>query len=191
MNTNSVAANSPYLANQEKLIASIKNHFPQHDLQMDKLNEPILWAKDPKDYFKMIQLLKNTKDFNLNYLSDLTAYDNVDQKDGEKRFVIVVQLYSLDLFTRLRIKLNVSETENVPTLFKVHPAANWLEREVYDMYGVIFDHHPNLRRIMMDERFTGHPLRKEYPMKQREAFSDNIRIHLGSHDLPTKEHKNE
>jgi NADH-quinone oxidoreductase subunit C len=191
MITNSIAAHSPYLANQEKLITLLKAQFPNNDLQTDKLNEPILWAKDSKDYFKIIQFLKNTKEYNLNYLSDLTAYDNVDGKDGPKRFVIVVQLYSLDQFTRLRVKLCTAESENVLSLCKIHPAANWLEREVFDMYGVVFDNHPNLRRIMMDERFTGFPLRKEYPMKQREPFSDNIRIHLGSHELPTKEHTNE
>ena len=119
----------------------------------------------------------------VDFLSDLTAYDNEDGEDGDKRFVLVYNLYSTELHTRIRVKCLVGITEQANSIVDLFLGANWLEREVYDMYGITFKNHPNMRRILMDERFAGHPLRKEYPIKQRQPFSDNIRLHLGGNPL--------
>ena len=118
--------------------------------------------------------------FKMDFLSDLTAYDNKDHEDGQKRFVLVYQQYSTTLHVRVRIKCLLNEDEQALTITDVFTGANWLEREVFDMFGITFKGHPNMRRILMDERFTGHPLRKEYPIKQREPFQDNIAFHLGA-----------
>jgi len=156
-------------------------------LELDKLEEPVLWAKSVDDAKMLVKQFKLDDHLKIDYLSDLTAYDNEDGEDGDKRFVVVYQLYSLELHTRIRIKCPVAESEEAVSITDLFTGANWLEREVYDMYGIRFKGHPNLRRILMDERFTGHPLRKEYPIKQREPFKDNIEFHLGAHSLPQKE----
>ena len=147
------------------------------------MNEPVLWAKNPDDMKLLAKSFKIDPSFLVDFLSDITAYDNVDHEDGDKRFVVVYQLYSTTRHIRLRLKCLLDEHEQAVTLSDVWAGANWLEREVFDMYGITFQGHPNLRRIMMDERFSGHPLRKEFPMKQREGFQDNIRFHLGANPI--------
>lgn len=160
-----------------------EKYITERKLEFDKLNEPVLWAKSPEDAHMLVKMMKLDDYTKMDYLSDLTAYDNQDQEDGEKRFVLVYQLFSLTNKTRIRIKALVGETEQCPTLTDLFASANWFEREVFDMFGITFKNHPNMRRILMDERFSGFPLRKEYPIKQREPFSDNIRLHLGGNPL--------
>ncbi|HEY2829687.1 MAG TPA: NADH dehydrogenase (quinone) subunit D [Thermoanaerobaculia bacterium] len=91
----------------------------------------------------------------------------VDYPRREKRFDVMYQLYSLDKNERVRIKVPIAENENVPTSTGLFKAYDWFEREVFDMYGVRFDGHPNLRRILTHEMFQGHPLRKDYDPAQR------------------------
>jgi NADH-quinone oxidoreductase subunit C len=184
MKTNSIATGAKYLEAQDKVLVRLQEKYGKdRKIELDKLNEPILWAKDPADAKLVLKMFKLDDALKVDYLSDLTAYDNKDHGDGDKRFVLVYQLYSLELHTRIRVKVGVSEFEQAETLTDLWPGANWLEREVFDMYGITFKGHPNLRRILMDERFSGHPLRKEYPIKQREPFADNVRIHLGANPL--------
>ena len=156
-------------------------------LVFDTLQEPILWVRDSKDLMLVVKMMRSDPSLMMNYLSSLTAYDNKDKKDGPKRFVVVYNLYSISLHIRVRIKLAVEDGEAVPTMVNEWKGANWLEREVWDLFGIPFEGHPNLRRIMMDERTTGHPLRKEYPIRQREPFGNNIDFHLGAHKLPKTE----
>jgi NADH-quinone oxidoreductase subunit C len=157
-----------------------EKYSKERKLEFDKLGEPILWAKNADDAKMLIKQFKIDDFLKIDYLSDLTAYDNQDGEDGEKRFVVVYQLYSLENHIRIRLKVLIDMDENAVSLTDIFTGANWLEREVFDMYGINFTGHPNLRRILMDERFTGHPLRKEYPIKQREPFSDNIAFHMGA-----------
>jgi len=96
------------------------------------------------------------------YLSDLTA---VDWPARDKRFDLVLCLYSTKLRQRLRVKVRAADGEVVPSVTGVWPAANWLEREVYDMFGVPFSGHPNLRRMLMPFDWQGHPQRKDYPLE--------------------------
>jgi len=152
---------------------------------LDKVNEPILWANSSNDLRELIHEFMHHPDTQINFLSDLTAYDNADRKDGhDGRFVVVVQLLSTLTKVRLRLKLLLKENESLQTLTTIWPAANWLEREIFDMFGIVFEGHPNLKRILMDERFSGFPLRKEYPYKYREPFSDNVKINLASLETP-------
>ncbi len=188
--TNSYVAGAGFLAVQGEANKRLSEKYAQgalaegRRLVMDKMGEPVLWVKDGKDLMLLVKTLRADPVFAIDYLSDLTAYDNQDGKDGAGRFVLVVQLHSLTTHVRVRLKLLLAEGQEAPTLTGEWLGANWLEREVYDMYGIRFTGHPNLRRIMMDERFTAHPLRKEYPIKQRETFKDNIPLHLGNRPLP-------
>jgi len=97
-------------------------------------------------------------------LLDITAVDYLNKK--EKRFEVVYLLLSIKNKTRLRLKVPVQDGEKVPTASLLWKNANWLEREVYDMFGIEFEGHPDLRRILLYPEFEGHPLRKDYPLKR-------------------------
>ena len=92
---------------------------------------------------------------------DVTA---VDWPAREQRFDVVYHLLSPAHNTRIRIKAETDETTPVPSIIDVYPAANWFEREAYDLYGILFSGHPDLRRILTDYGFEGHPLRKDFPL---------------------------
>jgi NADH-quinone oxidoreductase subunit C len=114
---------------------------------------------------RLVESAEFLRDFpgcQFDYLSDLTA---VDWPARAKRFDIVLCLYSTVLRHRLRIKVRAADGEAVPSVSGVWPAANWLEREVYDMFGVTFAGHPDLRRILMPSDWQGHPERKDYPLE--------------------------
>jgi NADH-quinone oxidoreductase subunit C len=87
-----------------------------------------------------------------------------DYPEREKRFDVVYQLLSPKLNLRVRVKIEADETIPVPSAIPVFPAADWCEREAYDLFGILFDGHPDLRRILTDYGFEGHPLRKDFPM---------------------------
>ena len=111
-------------------------------------------------------------------LSDLTA---VDWPKREKRFDVVLQLYSFPKNERLRLKAPAGENEVVPSLTSVWPSANWMERECYDMFGIIFEGHPDLKRILLPDGWQGFPLRKDYDiLQQDEAWvRENLGIESG------------
>ena len=101
-------------------------------------------------------------------LTDLTC---VDYLGDEPRFEVVAHIYNLTTKARLRLKARVPEEKpEIASLFPIWPAANWLEREAYDLYGVKFTGHPDLRRILMYDEFVGHPLRKDYPKEKRQPL---------------------
>lgn len=108
------------------------------------------------------------------YLVDITA---VDYPERPERFELVYILYSFSRNERIRIKTRVAEGQRPTSVVHLHPTANWLEREVYDMFGIEFEGHPDLRRILMPEDWTGHPLRKDTSILDM----DNrwVREHLG------------
>jgi NADH-quinone oxidoreductase subunit C len=94
-------------------------------------------------------------------LVDLTA---VDWPGRQKRFEVVYNLLSMYTNRRIRLKLQVGEEEMIPSATSIHPCANWFEREVFDMFGLVFTGHPDLRRLLTDYGFRGHPLRKDFPL---------------------------
>ncbi len=99
---------------------------------------------------------------------DLTAVDYIRRRP---RFEVVIHLASIPLRQRLRLKVRLSEEEAVmPSITPVYPAANWFERECYDLYGIRFQGHPNLKRLLLYESFAGHPLRKDYPLTGRQPL---------------------
>jgi NADH-quinone oxidoreductase subunit C len=106
-------------------------------------------------------------------LMDVTAVDYLrfpGREDGP-RFDVVYHLYSTEHNHRLRVKVHVEEDDaRVPTAAFLWPIANWLEREVWDMFGIRFDGHPDLRRLLLYEEFVGHPLRKDYPINRRQPL---------------------
>ena len=108
-----------------------------------------------------MRYLRDEKGFN--HLSDVTA---VDWLGWKPRFDVVYKLFSYDHHGWFRIKVRVDEHETVLSAVELWPGANWAEREVYDLFGLVFHGHPALHRIMLPEGWVGHPLRKDYPMSQ-------------------------
>ena len=114
--------------------------------------------------------LKDEPRVQLNFLSDLTAVDMLRLRENP-RFDVVAQLYSLPNRTRLRLKTGVDDGEPVPSLVPIWNGANWLERECYDMFGITFEGHPNMKRMLLpDDWDEGHPLRKDYPLRGWREF---------------------
>ena len=111
---------------------------------------------------KVMQFLRDDQRTRLNLLVDITA---VDWPERRPRFDVVYHLYSIPLKHRLRVKVPVDAGDGVPSMVELWRSANWLEREVWDMFGIRFDGHPDLRRILMWDGFQGHPLRKDYPLQ--------------------------
>jgi NADH-quinone oxidoreductase subunit C len=106
-------------------------------------------------------------------LMDLTAvdYSRFPGREDGPRFEVVYHLYSIAHNHRLRVKVRLTEDHPVaPTAVPLWPIANWFEREVWDMFGIRFDGHPDLRRLLMYEEFVGHPLRKDYPINRRQPL---------------------
>ena len=121
------------------------------------------------------KFLRDTPGLEFNFLMDLTAVDYLFFAGGrirkEFRFEVVYHFYSLKTNLRIRIKVPVDEKNaDVDTLTDLWPGANWYEREVFDMFGIRFNGHPNLKRILMYEEFQGHALRKDYPFNKRQPL---------------------
>lgn len=106
--------------------------------------------------------LRDAPGARFNFCSDVTASD---WPPRPKRFDVIYSLYSIVLKHRIRLKVQVAEDEAVPTVTGVWPSANWLEREVFDLFGIRFEGHPDLRRILMPDDWQGHPQRKDYPLE--------------------------
>ncbi len=154
------------------------------DVVVDGSDVPVFFVKKSV-VEEFLSSIRGEDGLEYNFLSDLTAYDDNPPTDkipdyglgfvakevlGAPRFVVVYQLYSLSHRDRIRVKVRVAEDEECPTMTGVWASANWLEREVFDMYGVRFSDHPNMKRILMDERWVGHPQRKDYPIRRYQRF---------------------
>lgn len=116
---------------------------------------------DSNDIIDVILFMKTNENTKFRQLIDITA---VDFPEKDQRFRIVYLLLSHEYNTRVLIEFDISDGEKVPSLTKIFPSANWMEREVFDMYGIDFKDHPDLRRILTDYGFEGFPLRKDFPL---------------------------
>ena len=125
------------------------------------VHEQLYLSIDNEDLLDVTLFLKTNKDTKFKQLIDITA---VDYPENSKRFKMVYLFLSHQFNQRVIISSLINENEVVPSLTKIFPSANWMEREVFDMYGVKFKDHPDLRRILTDYGFEGHPLRKDFPL---------------------------
>ena len=151
-----------HLQLQERFPAGVLEIHAQHGdetalVRREALLEIAAWIKDAPG-------------LEMQVLMDLTAVDGLDLK-WKPRFQVVYHFFSVTLNHRLRIKVPVEEKDAlVPSLAGLWPTADWFEREVWDMFGIRFEGHPNLKRILMYEEFKGHPLRKDYPYNKRQPL---------------------
>ena len=114
----------------------------------------------PSNLIGLVEFLKADQSCKFSTLIDITA---VDHPERAKRFDVVYHMLSMYQNQRIRLRVSVREEDMVTSITDVHPSANWYEREVYDMFGILFSGHPDLRRILTDYGFRGHPLRKDFP----------------------------
>ena len=118
-------------------------------------------VNNKSDIVSIIKFLKDNEKLFFNQLIDITA---IDYPSKELRFEIVYLLISLKLNQRILIKTSINENDNIESISSIYKSANWYERECYDLFGIKFLNHPDLRRIMTDYNFEGHPLRKDFPL---------------------------
>lgn len=156
------------------LLDELQRRFP------GALTEPTIFCKMPsltvakESLLALCEFLKSDEGGAYTLLTDQTA---VDYPKREKRFEVIYHLYSFQRNDRLRLKVLAGEGEKVPSVVSVWATANWLEREVYDMFGVLYEGHPDLKRILLPEEWVGHPLRKDQDiLKQDEAW---VKTNLG------------
>jgi NADH-quinone oxidoreductase subunit C len=151
----------------EKVINDLKEKFPEQIKESYNQfgDDNIIISKD--SILDIVTFLKE-KTYDFAMLLDLTCVDYMGQ---EPRFEMVYHLYSLSNNLRLRIKARLAEKKlKIDSLTPLWGNANWLEREVYDMFGIHFNGHPDLRRLFMQHDFVGHPLRKDYPLRKRQPL---------------------
>ena len=124
-------------------------------------HEQLYLSIDSKDLIDVTLFIKNNENTKFRQLIDVTV---VDFPENTQRFKVVYLFLSHEFNQRIILNYLISENEVIPSLTSIYPAANWMEREVFDMYGVKFKDHPDLRRILTDYGFEGHPLRKDFPL---------------------------
>jgi len=153
----------------------VQERFAQEVIETHALRGDETVIIRPKALRDVAKFLKDTPELDFNVLMDLTAVDYLFFAGGriqkEFRFEVVTHFYSIKHNHRLRIKVPVAEEDpEVDTLCDLWPSANWYEREVWDMFGIRFKGHPNLKRILMYDEFQGHALRKDYAFNKRQPL---------------------
>ena len=155
------------------LVDALREKFPGQVLDSYKFisQRQILIRKDRVT--EIMEFLRRNEIEPFDFLSDETA----THWPREEEFELVYNLYSFETNDRLRVKARIKEWEQIESLVSVWPGANWLEREIYDMFGIQFASHPNLKRILMPEDWVGFPLRKDYNIRLQDV--EWVRKHLG------------
>lgn len=148
---------------KEKIESKLRNKFPQAILEVSEFRGELTFLVDKNSIVEICQFLRDDEELSFDLLVDLCGVDRAKRKD---RFEVVYHLTSLKNKFRIRLKTRVDEKDcQVESVTSVYPTANWHERETYDMFGIIFKNHPDLRRMYMPEEFEYYPLRKDFPLK--------------------------
>jgi len=140
----------------EKIVAGLAGSAIGHSIAFDQLTVTVQAEK----IVEIVKYLRDEPSLRFINITDITA---VDYPGREKRFDVIYHFLSPTLNTRIRLRAEADETTQVPSIIEVFPGADWFERETYDLYGVIFVGHPDMRRLLTDYGFEGHPLRKDFP----------------------------
>ena len=149
------------MKNLEDLEKKINSELTTKIITSKINHNQIYLSIDDKDLLDVVLFLKTNLNTKFNQLIDITA---IDYPENDKRFKIIYLLLSHEKNQRLILDMYIKENELISSLISVFPSANWMEREVFDMYGIEFKNHPDLRRILTDYNFKGYPLRKDFPL---------------------------
>lgn len=150
-------------------LEALKNKFPETVLAAYWDKGQAVLKVVPEKIHGVLQYCKTDPDLQMDMLSDVIGMDYLGESP---RFEVVYLLYSTKLRHRLRLKVRVEEGQSLPSAVDIYKSADWAEREVWDMFGVKFSGHPNLKRILLFEGFDGHPLRKDYPLNKRQEIPE-------------------
>lgn len=151
-------------------VRELRSAFPDDVLDIIRFRDETTIHVSRERWREIAFHLRDHAQIQLNFLTDLTAVDMLRLRTTP-RFDVVANLYSIPNRVRLRLKAGCDDGEPVPSLVPVWNGANWLEREAYDMFGIVFEGHPNLRRMLLpDDWDEGHPLRKDYPLRGWKEF---------------------
>jgi NADH-quinone oxidoreductase subunit C len=156
---------------ESAILDRFRREFPDSILESSEFRGDLTVVVKKDDIASVCRFLRDDTELHFSFLSDLTA---VDRLGREPRFDVIYHLYSLDKNHRLRLKVRAGEKEAVPSVTSIWTSADWFEREVFDLFGIEFGGHPDLRRILMPDDWVGHPLRKDFPLTKEEVmFSNN------------------
>lgn len=140
----------------------IKDNF-KGEVQIPEIaNDNLIIYVKKSEILDFLEFLKTDKNLSFKVLLDVFGADFLGVK--EHRFEVIYNLLSLKANNRLTVKVALDDNQTIPTVSKIFSTAGWFEREVFDMYGIVFENHPDLRRILTDYGFEGHPLRKDFPL---------------------------
>ena len=147
---------------KDLVVVRLKEKFPKYNFETSEFRSELTVKLDKKNIVKVCKFLKENEELEFRLCEDVTAIDWAKRTD---RFTVVYHIFSLKHNFRLRLKADVDESDcSIDTVTSVWKSANWAEREAYDMYGIKFKGHPDLRRMYMPEEFEYHPLRKDFPL---------------------------
>lgn len=148
--------------NDSNLVKIIKEKYGVSILDSFVFRDEATHIIKKDSLIEICRFLKNNSELQFNFLTDIVAVDYFPMKP---RFEIIYHLYSIPQKHRLRLKVKAEDGETIPSVTSIWKTADWAEREAYDMFGIIFEGHPNLKRIYMPADWDGFPLRKDYPLK--------------------------
>ena len=147
---------------KDLVVVRLKEKFPKINFETSEFRNELTVKLDKKNIVMVCKFLKENEEMEFKFCEDVTAIDWAKRND---RFTVVYHIFSLKHNFRLRLKADVDESDcSIDTVSSVWKSANWAERETYDMYGINFKGHPDLRRMYMPEEFEYHPLRKDFPL---------------------------
>jgi len=157
--------------NPKDIAEKVKEKFPDQVVDVAEFRDQVSVIVKKEQIIPILKYLHDDPLLSLDHLQDLTAVDYLKKKDV--RFEVVYNLYSTRFRHHIRIRAQVPENDTkISSVVPIWAGADWHERECYDMFGVVFDGHPDLRRILMPEDWEGHPLRKDYPLQGPELEKD-------------------
>lgn len=160
----------------DTILKRINEQFGEAVVEMSVAHGELTAIIRPRKIVEVIDWLKNEPGLEFDMLMDLCG---VDYLPRQPRFEVVYHLYSVKLNHRLRLRVQLDDDEpQVQTITTLYKAANWFEREAWDMFGIKFAGHPDLRRILMYDQFEGHPLRRDYPYNKRQPIVEARTRHL-------------
>lgn len=154
----------------QKVLARLKARFGEVILETSSFRGDDEALVAPENWLAVARYLRDDAECAMNHFIDLTAVDYPEREPNTPRFEVILFVRSLARKHRVRIKTRVRDGEELDTLTGIWEGANWTERECYDMFGVKFRGHPDLRRILMYEEFVGYPLRKDYPINKTQPL---------------------
>ena len=170
---------------QRAIADSIQAQFPDEVVDIVEHHGQVGVLLRPGKIVPVLRWLRDTGSLRMDHLRALCGVDNKKRKTGyPERFEVVYQLYSISLRHGIRLRVLVPEEDaRVESAVSLWPGVNWLEREVYDMFGISFDNHPNLTRVLLPDDWEGHPLLKEYPLKGKKEWQGLADLKVRAREL--------